>query len=384
MSLRRVGLNLLYLVPSEVGGTEIYARSLIHALGRARPEVEWVAFAGVEAAPSLAAEGWPDNVSVVRMPVRARVKPARVAYELSALPAAAARARVDVLHSLGTTSPLLGPGPRVVTIHDLIYLHFAGDFPPASRVALEALVPLGARRAARVITPSEAAKRDVVEHCRVDPGRVDVVPEGGGMRDAEPAPEADVRARFDLGGAPVILTIAPPLPHKNLDRLLDALRALVDDGHEPVLALVGHQGREGEALRARIDSLGLAGHVRITGWVSDEDLEGLYRIAACCAYPSLYEGFGLPVLEAMRRDVPLACSNATSLPEVAGDAAELFDPNDTASMAAAIRRVLADPERAAELVERGRRRAREFTWEKAAAGTIATYERALGLAQPAP
>ena len=380
--IRRVGLNLLYLVPSEVGGTEIYARQLVHALGRARPDVEWVVFAGAEAAPSLAAEGWPDNVRVVRVPVRARVKPARVAYELSALPVAAARAGVDLLHSLGTTSPLAGPGPRVVTIHDLIFMRFEGDFPASSRIALETLVPLGARRATRVITPSEAAKRDVVEHCRVDRARVDVVPEGGGMRDAEPAPEAELRERFDLGARPVILTIAPPLPHKNLDRLLDALRVLVDGGLDPVLALVGHQGREGEALRARIDALELSDHVRITGWVSDEELEGLYRLAACGAYPSLDEGFGLPVLEAMRRDLPLACSNATSLPEVAGDAAELFDPLDTESMAAALRRLLTDPARAAELVERGRRRAELFSWERAAEGTIASYERAL--AQVAP
>ena len=378
--LRRVGLNLLYLVPGGVGGTEIYARRLVHALARARPDVDWVAFAGVEAAPSLAAEGWPVNVRVVRMPVPARMKPVRVAYELGALPAAAARAGVDLLHSLGTTSPLFGPGPRVVTIHDLIYLHFAGDFPASSRVALEALVPLGARRAARVITPSEATRRDVVEHCRVDPARVDVVPEGGGMRDARPTAEPELRARFELGAAPVVLTIAPPLPHKNLDRLLDALRALGEGGLSPVLALVGHQGREGEALRAQIDALGLRERVRITGWVSDEDLEGLYRLAACVAYPSLYEGFGLPVLEAMRRDAPLACSNATSLPEVAGDAAELFDPRDTDSIAAALRRVLTDPERAADLVERGRRRAALFSWERAALGTIASYERAL----PAP
>jgi len=197
------------------------------------------------------------------------------------------------------------------------------------------------------------------------------------MAGAVPTPEPELRERFDLGAAPVILTIAPPLPHKNLNRLLEALRSLVDGPGGPVLALVGHQGREGEALRARIDALGLAANVRITGWVSDEDLEGLYRLAACCAYPSLYEGFGLPVLEAMRRDVPLACSNATSLPEVAGDAAELFDPRDTAAMAAAIRRLLIDRDHAAGLVERGRRRAPEFSWERAARGTIESYERAL-------
>ncbi|MDQ3936786.1 MAG: glycosyltransferase family 4 protein, partial [Actinomycetota bacterium] len=375
--MRRVGLNLLYLVPGAVGGTEIYARRLVHELARARPEVEWLVFAGVEAAPSLRDEGWPRSVRLVRLPVRSRVKPLRVAYELTALPVAVARARVDLLHSLGTTSPLVGPRPRVVTIHDLIFLHFEGDFPASSRIALETLVPLGARRADRVLVPSQASKRDVVEHCRVDAGAVDVVPEGAGMRDAVPTPEPELRARFELGARDVILTIAPPLPHKNLDRLLEAHRTLVDGDGGPVLALVGHQGREGEALRARIAALGLADHVRITGWVSDEDLEGLYRLAACMAYPSLYEGFGLPVLEAMRRGVPLACSRATSLPEVAGDAAEMFDPHDAEAMAAAVRRLLVDRDHADRLVERGRARAEEFTWERAARGTIASYERAL-------
>jgi glycosyltransferase involved in cell wall biosynthesis len=373
-----VGLNLLYLVPQQVGGTEVYARRVIHELATQRPDVEWVVFAGEEAAPVLAEAGWPDAVRIVRTPVRARIKPLRVGYEMSVLPVLASRARLDLLHSMGTTSPPAGRAPRVVTIHDLIYRHYRGDFPVASRVALDALVPLGARRARRVVVPSEATKADVVAECRVDPQRVDVVPLGLGMREFDPTPEPELRRRMDLGEGPVVLTVSPPLPHKNLDRLLEALVVLGDEEPSPLLALVGHAGREGERLRARIAELGLERRVRITGWVSNEDLEGLYRLADCCAYPSLYEGFGLPVLEAMRRGVPLACSDATSLPEVAGDAAELFDPHDAAAIAAAIRRVLRDPAHAARLVERGRARAAGFSWERTAAGTIASYERALG------
>jgi glycosyltransferase involved in cell wall biosynthesis len=376
-ALRRVGLNLLYLVPRQVGGTEIYARRLVHELAAARPDVEWIVFAGNEAAPSLEAEGWPEAVRVVRVPVNAASKPARIAAELTRLPRIAARERVDLLHSLGTTSPLHGPRPRVVTIHDLIYHHYRGDFPLASRLGLEALVPLGAKRADCVIVPSEATKADVVRHCRVDPAKVDVVPSGPGMGSFDPTPEAELRERFDLGDSPVVLTVSPPLPHKNLDRLLEAHAQLGGLSPGPLLVLVGHAGREGEGLRARMAELGVEERVRVTGWVSDEDLEGLYRMAGCCAYPSLYEGFGLPVLEAMLRGTPLACSNATSLPEVAGDAAELFDPRDPASIAAAVERLLTDPARAAELVERGRRRAALFSWERSARETIASYELAL-------
>jgi glycosyltransferase involved in cell wall biosynthesis len=373
----RVALNLLYLVPREVGGTEVYARRLVHSLAAAYPDVDWVVFAGTEAAPSLAEEGWPDCVRIKPVPLRARIKPARVGFEMSVVPVLAARERADVLHSFGTTSPLVGRVPRVVTIHDLIFRHYRGDFPLASRLALDALVPLGGRRADRVIVYSEATKRDVVSECRVDPTSIDVVPLGPGMRDFDVTPEGELRERLGLGDGPVILTVAPPLPHKNLDRLLDAHRMLGSMDPAPVLALVGHAGREGDALRARIVALGLEDRVRVTGWISNEDLEGLYRVAACCAYPSLYEGFGLPVLEAMRRGTPVACSNATSLPEVVGDAAELFDPLDVAAIAASVRRVLEDRALAADLVERGTRRAAEFTWERTAEGTMDSYRRAV-------
>ena len=364
-------------MPRQVGGTEIYARQLVRELALARPDVEWIVFAAGEAAPSLAGEGWPDAVRIVRVPVNAESKPARVGFELARLPALAAREGVDLLHSFGTTSPLHGPGPRVVTIHDLIYHHYSGDFPLASRLGLEALVPLGAHRARRVVVPSEATKRDVVRLCRVRAEKVDVVPLGPGMGSFDPTPEPELRERLDLGEAPVVLTVSPPLPHKNLDRLLEGHALLGDMTPAPLLVLVGHAGRERERLRARIADLGVEERVRVTGWISDEDLEGLYRMADCCAYPSLYEGFGLPVLEAMLRGTPLACSDATSLPEVAGEAAELFDPTDAGAIAAAVRRLLDDRAHAADLVERGRRRAERFSWQRTARETLASYERAL-------
>ncbi|MEA2421347.1 MAG: hypothetical protein QOF55_446 [Thermoleophilaceae bacterium] len=375
-ALRRVGLNLMYLVPGGVGGTEIYARRLLDELARQRPEVEFVAFSGNEAHESLSASEWPANVRLVRVPVKAASKPLRIAAELAALPVADARSRVQVLHSLGTTSPPLTRSVRVVTVHDLIYEHYPESFPPLARRGLQLLVPLGARRAHRVQVSSHATKEELVEAFGLAPEKIDVVHLGLGMRDVErPTPEAQLRERFSLGaGAPVVLSVSAALPHKNLDRQLRAF-ARLEDG-EPLLVLVGHAGRVQERLGELARELGVADRVRFTGWVSDEDVEGLYRLAALFAYPSLHEGFGMPVLEAMRRGVPVASSNATSLPEVAGDAAELFDPLDVDAIAAALARLLGSAERRAELVARGTERAAGFGWDRTARAAFGSYERA--------
>lgn len=353
----RIGLNLLYLVPGAVGGTEIYARGLVAALADLRPDDEFVAFAGVEAAPTF---DFPANVTTTRLPVRAANKPLRIAAELTLLPAAARRARVDLLHSVGTTSPLVTPCPSVVTIHDLIYEHFPGTFPKASRLGLKALVGPGARRATRVHAISGFTKRDVIERLRVPAERIDVVLNGYGIAaPAQPTPAAGLRERLGLGDDRVVLCVSAALEHKNLGRLIEAMQEI-----DARLVIAGHAGRER-----------LAGEgVVFTGWVEDADLEGLYELATCAVYPSLFEGFGMPALEAMARGVPLACSNATSLPEVTGDAAVLFDPRDVGAMRDAIRRVLDDPP--ADLVERARERAREFTWERCARGVWEVYEKA--------
>jgi len=375
-AISHVGLNLLYLVPGAVGGSEIYAHRLVDALARHRPDVRFTAFCGREAAPSLRDVGWPANVRVHTIPVNCANKPARIVAESTLLPGAAARAGVDLLHSLGTTAPLIAGRPSVVTILDLIYAAFPTTFPPAARIGLRALVGPGARRATRVITISDAVKRDVVTRLRVPADRVDPVLLGHGMRaPADPTAPDVLRARLGLGDDPVVLCVSAALVHKNLPRLIDAFATLADGRSGPRLVIVGHHGRERDGLERRITDLGLDGRVVLTGWIDDADLEGLYGLAACCAYPSLYEGFGLPVLEAMIRGVPIACSDATSLPEVAGDAALLFDPRDPQAIARAITTLLDDPSHAARLRERGLARAARFTWERCAAGVWETYRR---------
>lgn len=375
--MKRVGFNLLYIVPGRVGGTEIYAHELVRAVAGEHPETEFVAFCGSEASSSLAKAGWPGNVRVRPVRLPSAVKPLRILVELLWLPLLARRERVDLLHSLGTTAPFWSRCARVVTVHDLIYHHWPQTFPRLARAGLEFVVPRSARRAHRVQADSQATKDDLATTYGIDPSKVDVVYLGLGMATPEAiTPEAELRDRLQLDDRPVVLSVAAALVHKNVDGLLRAFAELThgdapDEG--PLLVIPGHSGREQERLVELAGALGVGERVRFTGWIEAPDLEGLYRLATCFVYPSKHEGFGLPVLEAMHRGTPVASSFATSLSEVAGNAAELFDPGDTTAITAAMRRLLEDRAYAAELVERGHTQAARFTWQRAAQTAWASY-----------
>jgi glycosyltransferase involved in cell wall biosynthesis len=372
-------VNLLYLVPGEVGGSEIYARRLLDAMHRLAPLRELVVYCGPEALDSLRGEPWAGAARFVVSPVRSRVKPLRVGAELTWLPARVRRDGVQLLHSLGTTAPPLCPVPSVVSVLDVIYHYFPETFPPASRLGLRIVVPAGARRADRVIAISEAGKREVAATLGLALGAIDVVHLGFGMgaAGAQVTPPEQLRRRHGLEGRELVLTVSSALRHKNLSRLLEAFARLDGDA---TLVVVGHAGLDQGALRDQAERLDVGDRVLFTGWVDDADLEGFYAAATAFVYPSLMEGFGMPVLEAMRRGVPVACSDVSALPEVAGDAAELFDPRDPAAIAAALRTLLSDPRRRDELVRRGHERHPLFTWERAARETQAVYESVLARA----
>jgi len=184
------------------------------------------------------------------------------------------------------------------------------------------------------------------------------------------------RERFELGDRRVLLSLSAKRPHKNIPALIDAL-ALIEAPQRPLLVLPGYHTWHEDELRERARARGVEADVRLPGWVSGPELEGLWALSAAFVFPSLYEGFGLPVLEAMARGVPVACSDAASLPEVAGDAALLFDPRDTRAIASAVRRLLAGGPEVERLREKGRERAARFTWERTASLTLQSYERAL-------
>ncbi len=380
MSLRarpHVGLNLIFLVPGETGGMEVAARELIPALvGEAPAGMRFTAFVNRETAADRDGP-WNELLPAVTVPVRARERVQWVLGEQLLLPRLAARAGVDLVHSLASTAPLWGPFRRVVTIHDLIYARFPEAHSGLREKGMRVLVPAAARRADRVIADSQSTRGDLIELLGIPSERIDVVPLGlGAVRRAEPLSERDTRARFELGERRVVLSLSAKRSHKNLRALIDAL-ARIPAAERPVLVLPGYPTAHEAELRAHAHALGLGGDVRLLGWLAEPELEGLWAIADAFLFPSLYEGFGLPVLEAMARGVPVACSDASSLPEVAGDAALLFDPRDDAQIAAAVQRLLCEPALAEGLRARGRTRAREFTWERSARATIDSYLRAL-------
>ena len=375
-----VGLNLVYLTPRATGGTETVARELIPELVAAAPEHRFTAFVNRD---TIGTPGpWSDLIDAVEVPVRALNRVEWVRGEQQLLPGLARRAGVDLLHSLANTSPVWGRFRRVVTIHDLIY-HVVPQSGAGIRArGMRMLVPLAARRCQRIIVDAAATRDDLERLVGISPARVDVVPLGFGRPggDIQPVPEAALRERLDAGARPIVLSASAKLPHKNLMRLLEALALM--PAPRPLLVLPGYPTPHEAELAARAAELGVSEDLRLLGWVSDEELEGLYAAASAFVFPSLYEGFGLPVLEAMARGVPVACSDRGSLAEVGGDAALHFDPESAASISAAIRTLLTDRSVAERHRERGRARVARFTWRATAQGTLASYERTLRSSDP--
>lgn len=351
---------------------EIYARELIAAMRELPQAPRMTAFVGRDA------QGldWLEGIDQVTVPVSARSRAQWVRAEQQLLPRLARRAGVDLVHSLANTAPLRGPYRRVTTVHDLIHLvHPEAHFGVLAK-GLGVLVDLAVRRSHRVIAVSQSTRRDLVQRLHADPGEIDVVLNGVvAPPERQPAPEREVRGRFGLpDSGQVLLAASAKRRHKNLARLLEAVAVMPK---RPQLVLPGYPTEHERELRERARALGIESDVSFLGWLGPDDLEDLYAISDAFVMPSLYEGFGLPVLEAMARGIPTACSNRSSLPEVAGDAALLFDPEDVPAITATLDRLLNDGETAERLRRSGPLRAREFGWERSARETLDVYERAL-------
>jgi glycosyltransferase involved in cell wall biosynthesis len=372
----KIGFNLLFLWEGS-GGTGTYVRGLLPALLRMKPAPSLTGFVSSHVPADLFEEDWSGEVQWARWDLNISQRRTLFAQMLG-LPAAAARRGLDVLHSPANVGPLLTVRTaKVVTLLDLIWLHEGEDsgLGQRERRSMRIASLASARTADRVLAISRAAREDLVQTGGLKPGSVDVTPLGVDSGDPPPGtPEAELRKRHGLGAGPIVLSVAQKRRYKRLDTLI---RALAELDSSVRLVLPGTPTPHEEELRALAADLQVADRVRFPGWVSEDDLDGLYRVATCFVLPSRIEGFGLPIVEAMRHGTPVACSNRSALPEVAGDAALLFDPEDQSAVTAAVRRLLEDDAFREQLVERGRRRSRELTWEQTAASTLDSYRRAV-------
>ena len=373
----RIGINALFLIPGKVGGSETYVRNLLKNLGAIDRENEYVLFTNLENSGIFKIP--PDNFREVLCPIRASFRPARVLWEQFVLPFQIKKYKIEILHSPGYTAPILTPCHSVVTIHDMNYFFYPEDFPKLTTFLLKLLVPLAARRSDKIIAVSENSKKDIAKILKIPESKICVIYEAGAsglsvpMSD-ENKPREKLKERYGIDKR-FILTVSASHPHKNLDRLIEAYEILCRSYQiDCQLVIVGIKGSAQSGLMNQVKELSLGKKVIFTGWVSNEDLSLLYSEAQLFVFPSLFEGFGIPVLEAMAQGTPVVSSNAAALPEVVAEAALLIDPYSTGEISEAIYRALTEENLRTELVKKGLRRASQFSWEKTARKTIAVYK----------
>jgi glycosyltransferase involved in cell wall biosynthesis len=293
-----------------------------------------------------------------------------------------ARERPDVYHAPHYVLPVATPCRSVVTIHDCIHLMFPQYLPNRLAYAYaRGAMWSAARRSDRILTVSEASKRDILRFFNVPADKVVVVYNAIDEHfwdEPQPDDVARVRERFQLDHQ-FVLYVGTIKPHKNLVRLIEAFARLRDGAFDDLkLLIIGDEISKLPALRRAVHSHKLHKHVRFLGFLPDDTLRVLYRLASVFVFPSLYEGFGLPPLEAMACGAPVVTSNVSSLPEITGDAAQLVDPYDIDSIVDGMRRVLTNPALAAEMRRKGMARAREFSWEQSVTRTLDTYRQVAG------
>ena len=374
----RIGLNLLYLLPGIVGGTETYATSLIRALAEIDPVNQYVLFLNRKSA-CLELTDHPNFRRVV-CKVPAHYRPLRYFCEQAILPWQAIHWQLDVLHSLGYVCPLLLPCSSVVTIHDLNFRYIGDTFSTLRRWTLEFFVPRSARVADIVLTLSRTGKEQIVTKIGIPQHKILVTHLAVDSRTAQVDDIVawnDLVRRYSLR-KPYVLALSGQSRHKNLDGLLSAFSILQKRLGQacPQLVIAGHL----PASVLKLDGLGNK-ELIFTGFVPRDVLNKLYAGADLYVFPSLYEGFGIPVLEAMHNNVPVVCSRLMSLLEVTGDAAVYFNPYSPEDMANKIIMVLQDTDLQCQLVKRGHNNLKRFSWKDTARKTLKAYTEAVRLHQ---
>lgn len=369
----RVGLDARTLTASSRSGVEQYVVNLVRALAGLKDSPEIIAYTdGPIPDPELARAAASGGL-------RTEIVRAKRGWLRAALPLRLRRDKADLVHLPSTIVPRLLPCPAVVTVHDLAWAHYPESYDPRDLRMQTRAVPPSVRRAAHVIAVSESTARDLQEILEVPAGKISVTLLGVSSRFS---PEGPRLAGSAFPGAEhvegCLLYVGRLQERKNLVRLLDAYAQVRRRREAPKLVLAGPDSPHGRELARKAQEMGLAEQVIFPGYLPEDILPAVYRSAAALVYPSLYEGFGLSVLEAMASGTPVITSNRASLAEVAGDAGCLVNPEEVAELASAVERVLADGRLRDDLRERGLARSREFRWARTAELTADVYRRIAG------
>jgi glycosyltransferase involved in cell wall biosynthesis len=368
----KIALNMLFVAPGLAGG-RVYCEGLLGGLAAVDRANEYVIYTRRDTRlPDLP----PGRFRQVRAPVSGTSTVWRTFWEYRRLPEHVRRGGFGLFHGLGTLSPAARSCPFVLTIHDLVYRHFPQSPPLGYYLFMRWKHSKVARQADRVIVPSRCTAREAVEYLGVAEDRIRLVPygPGNGFRRVTDAGRVDEVLKKYGVRRPFVVSVCRAYPHKNLAGLLRAFARLPALGLKEVqLVLVGERYRTGQALDRLAQELRLGPSLVCTGFVPQEDLNALYSAAAVFAFPSLAEGFGLPVLEAMACGAPVVGSNASAIPEAVGPAGLVADARDPEAFAHALAKVLGDAALRAELRDKGLARVREFTWSRCAEGTLAVY-----------
>lgn len=361
--MTRVLVDLLFFTGTK-GGMESYVREIYSCLDPTADGLTYIGLASTELA--AADKSWfPGTIIDSGISGENRIQWAL--GELFRVAKFAHRARADLIHCPANLGPIWSRVPVVLTVHDLLPFRHPEYVPGAYSRVLRAMIRLAARTARRVLTPSAASRDDIVTFLDTPPERVDVVPLAGEARSSSPA--LPVVRRTDQ-----LLAVGNRMPHKNFQTLLEAI-ALMPPQARPHVVITGSHGDD--PLTPVVARLGLQETVTLRGWLSTAELESLYAESTLFVFPTSFEGFGLPVLEAMALGCPVLCADIPVLREIAGQAAVYVAPGSAPALATAITGLLLAPDQLAELQAAGAEQARSFTWERSARATVASFQRAL-------
>ena len=356
-------------------GVSRYTEALVRELPVVAPELDVFVFTGPDQPP--ADRAFPARLTWHHSRLPTGNPPVRIAWEQTSGLAVAKRHRLDVIHAPVNVTPAITGVPRVVTVHDLAFHLFPEQYPGAKQRYLRVMTRFSVRRASRVIAVSEATRRDVIDIYGVDPARVVTVPNGVGP-EFQPLADETIREFRRSKGLPdnFVLFLGTLQPRKNLETLLKAYaRVHGEIGWDLVVA--GAVGWSHEAIFETARALGLADRVRFAGFVGTHELPLWYNAATVLVYPSVYEGFGLPLIEAMACGTPVIASDSSALPEVVGDAGLIVGTKDVGGYAHSLLGLARSPDLRQELFHRGLKRAATYSWSRTARETVAVYEQAI-------